>query len=90
MSSVDVPAAILLGVYHSHVVDYTYSEKRWWNVVVFNVDDASIYPDAQGRCPANKGCLTSLAAIRAGQKAGKVQREFPSNLWFLFSVRPVA
>ena len=90
MSSVDVPEAIVPGTYHSHVIDYAYSPKRWWNVVVFNVDDGSIFPDAEGRCPARKGCLTSLAAIRAAQKTGKVEADVPSNVWFLFSVRPVA
>jgi hypothetical protein len=89
-SSVDVPEGILLGAYHSHVIEYTSSPKRWWNIVAFNVDDASIFPDAQGHCPAKKGCLTSVEAIRAGQKAGKVEADIPSNLWFLFSVRPVA
>ncbi len=89
MSSVDVPEAILPGSFHSHVIEYTYSPKRWWNVVAFNVLDGSIYPDAEGNCPARKGCLTSLRAIRAAQKTGKVETDVPSNIWFLFSVRPV-
>ena len=89
-SSADVPEAVLLGSYHSHLLEYTYSERRWWNVVAIEVYDASIFPDAEGRCPAGKGCLTSLAAVRAARKAGKVSVDVPSNIWFLFSVRPVA
>jgi hypothetical protein len=91
-SGVDVPtppAADVSVGNHSHVVDVRSSPARWWVATVVVVTDPSIWPDADGRCTGS-GCLTSVAAIRAAQRAGRARADIPTNVWFLFSVRPVA
>lgn len=85
----DLPAGDLTVGGHSHIVDYTSSPARWWVATVVFVHDASIWPDFTGRCPAGRGCLTSVTAIRAAQRAGKAEADVPTNVWFDFSVRPV-
>lgn len=74
---------------HSHIVDVTSSPVRWWLIVVAFVHDRSIWPNFRGQCPAGRGCLTSVAALRAAQRSGGAEPDVPTNAWFDFSVRPV-
>lgn len=79
------------GTQHSHIIEGTSHPAGWWNAVGTTVQDRSIWPDNNGNCPAGPpACLTSLAALRAAQANGQVSPDIPSNLYFFFSVAPVA
>jgi hypothetical protein len=80
-----------LSVQHSHIIEGTSHPAGWWNAVVATVSDRSIWPDNNGHCPAGPpACLTSLTALRAAQAKGQASRSYPTNLYFFFSVAPVA
>jgi hypothetical protein len=80
-----------LGPQHSHVIEGTSHPAGWWNAVAVTITDRSIFPDNNGNCPAGPpACVTSLAALRAAQANGQASPDIPSNLYFFFSVSPVA
>ena len=56
---------------HSHIIDGDSFNPVWWQTIAIRVFDRSIWPDFDGRCPANpaggRPCLTSLRALRDAQ-----------------------
>lgn len=80
-----------LGPQHSHVIEGTSHPAGWWNAVAVTITDRSIFPDNNGNCPAGPpACVTSLAALRTAQANRQASPDIPSNLYFFFSVSPVA
>jgi hypothetical protein len=76
---------------HSHVIAGTSSSLVWWQAVGVFIFDRSIFPDLNGNCPAGRSkCATSLTTLRAAQRRGAASPDVPSNLFFYFSVQPVA
>jgi hypothetical protein len=73
---------------HSHIIDGDSFNPIWWQTIVVRVLDRNIWPDFDGRCPANpqggEPCLTSLAALRDAQARGQASADAPSNLWLFF------
>jgi hypothetical protein len=79
---------------HSHIIDGdTFSNPIWWQTIAVRVFDRSIWPDFDGRCPANpsggKPCLTSLQALRDAQARGQASADAASNVWLFFDSRPL-
>ena len=78
---------------HSHIIDGDNFNPIWWQTIVVRVTDRSIWPDFDGRCPANprggRPCLTSLQALRDAQARGQAGPDTPSNLWLFFDSRPI-
>ncbi len=76
---------------HSHIIDGDSFNPIWWQTVVVRVLDRSIWPDFDGRCPANpnggRPCLTSLAALREAQARGQASADALSNIWLFFDSR---
>jgi hypothetical protein len=77
---------------HSHIIDGDqFTNPIWWQTIAVRVTDRNIWPDFDGRCPANiRGgppCLTSLAALRAAQARGQASPDTPSNVWLFFDSR---
>ncbi|MDQ3994979.1 MAG: hypothetical protein M3265_09300 [Actinomycetota bacterium] len=75
---------------HSHIVrDSAVSiNPVWWQVISVRVDDETIWPDFDGRCPANprggEPCLTDLEALRQAQRSGRAGPDVPTNVWLFF------
>jgi hypothetical protein len=78
---------------HSHIIDGDNFNPIWWQTIAVRVFDRSIWPDFNGRCPANpaggKPCLTSVQALRDAQARGQASADTPSNLWLFFDSRPL-
>jgi hypothetical protein len=80
---------------HSHIVrDGAVSiNPVWWLVISVRVDDETIWPDFNGKCPANpaggRPCLTSLQALREAQARGQAGPDVPTNVWLFFDSREV-
>ena len=80
---------------HSHIVrDGAVSiNPVWWQVISVRVQDQAIWPDFNGRCPANPAggdpCLTSLAALRRAQATGQAGPDVATNAWLFFDSQPV-
>jgi hypothetical protein len=78
---------------HSHVIDGDTFNPIWWQTIAVRVFDRSIWPDVNGRCPANpeggEPCLTSLDALRDAQAAGRAAPDTPSNVWLFFDSNQV-
>jgi hypothetical protein len=74
---------------HSHIIDGTTFGTIWWQTIAVQVTDGSVWPNRDGKCPANPAggppCLTSLASLRAAQAAGKAGPDTPTNVWLFFS-----
>jgi hypothetical protein len=69
-------------VNHSHLVaDNTIvTTPEWWQVVVVLVASPSAWPNQAGTSG-----ITSLAKLRAAQKAGLALPDVPSNFFLFFS-----
>ena len=78
---------------HSHIIDGDSFNHIWWQTIAVRVFDRSIWPDADGRCPANPAggepCLISLAALRAAQAKGQAGPDVKSNVWLWFNANQV-
>jgi hypothetical protein len=78
---------------HSHIIDGDNFNPIWWQTIAVRVNDEAIWPDVDGKCPANpeggEPCLTSLDALREAQAAGTVTPDVASNLFLFFDSRPV-
>ena len=80
---------------HSHIVrdGAVNINPVWWQVISVRVDDQSIWPDFNGRCPANprggRPCLTSLQALREAQASGRAGPDTPTNVWLFFDSHEV-
>lgn len=78
---------------HSHIIDGDSFNSIWWLTIAVRVFDRSIWPDVNGRCPANPQggapCLTSLAALRAAQSKGQAGPDVKSNVWLFFDSNTV-
>ena len=79
-------------VNHSHIIDGKNFGAIWWQVIAVLVTDRTVWPDVNGRCPAdpsgNSGkCLTSVNSLRNAQKAGKASGDVPSNFFLFFDSR---
>jgi hypothetical protein len=78
---------------HSHVIDGDSFNPIWWQTIAVRVFDRSIWPDPDGRCPANpqggRPCLTSLQALRDAQGRGQAGPDVPTNVWLFFDSRQV-
>jgi hypothetical protein len=79
---------------HSHIIDGDNFNPIWWQTIAVRVFDRSIWPDFDGRCPANpaggRPCLTSLQALREAQARGQASADTGSNVWLFFDSRPLA
>lgn len=53
---------------------------EWWQVIIVLVEDPSQWPDATG-----KTGITSLAKLRAAQKAKQASGDVPTNFFLFFS-----
>jgi hypothetical protein len=69
-------------VNHSHLVADTTiaTPPEWWQVVVILVTDPKAWPDKAGTTG-----ITSLAKLRAAQKAKQAYPDVPSNFFLFFS-----
>lgn len=69
-------------VEHSHVLpNKTINQSpEWWQVIVVLVEKPKAWPNARG----TKG-ITSVAALRAAQKAKEASADVPSNFFLFFS-----
>ena len=78
---------------HSHIIDGDNFNPIWWQTIAVRVFDRAIWPDFDGRCPANprggRPCLTSLQALREAQARGQASADTPSNVWLFFDSRPI-
>jgi hypothetical protein len=80
---------------HSHIVRNGAFEINpvWWQTIAVRVLTERIWPDFNGRCPANpRGgppCLTSLDALRAAQQRGEAGPDTPTNVWLFFDSHEV-
>jgi hypothetical protein len=66
---------------HSHVIDTDLHQKapQWWQVIVVLVTDPTDWPNADG-----SSGITSLAKLRAAQKAGGAIADVPTNFFLFF------
>jgi hypothetical protein len=78
---------------HSHIIDGNDFNPIWWQTIAVRVLDERIWPDFNGRCPANpRGgapCLTSLQALRDAQARGQASADTESNVWLFFDSIPL-
>jgi hypothetical protein len=80
-----LPAKTVLNVplvNHSHLVanNAVVTKPEWWQVVVILVKDPKSWPNKAGTSG-----ITSLAKLRAAQKAGLAFPDVPSNFFLFFS-----
>jgi hypothetical protein len=85
----NVTAGVIPTPNHDHIIDGTNFGTIWWQTIAVQVTDGSVWPNRDGKCPANPAggppCLTSLASLRAAQAAGKAGADTPTNVWLFFS-----
>jgi hypothetical protein len=80
---------------HSHIVrdGAVNINPVWWQVISVRVDDERIWPDFNGRCPANpnggRPCLTSEQALRDAQARGQAGPDTKTNIWLFFDSHEV-
>ena len=78
---------------HSHIIDGDSFNPIWWQTIAVRVFDRRVWPDVNGRCPANpRGgppCLVSLEALRAAQAKGQAGPDVKSNVWLNFDSNQV-
>jgi hypothetical protein len=95
LAGVAVPGGHIPLPNHSHIVrdGAVNINPVWWQVISVRVDDERIWPDFDGRCPANpRGgapCLTSLQALRDAQARGQAGPDTPTNVWLFFDSHEV-
>ena len=74
---------------HSHIIDGSSFNSIWWQTIAVHVFDRRIWPDVNGRCPANRQggepCLVSVEALRAAQARGQAGPDVKSNVWLFFN-----
>lgn len=91
--SLGLPAGDIVLPNHSHIIRGKNFNPIWWQTIAVRVFDRSIWPDVNGRCPANpegeEPCLTSVDALRAAQRTGQAGPDVPSNVWLFFDSREV-
>jgi hypothetical protein len=79
---------------HSHIIDGDNFNPIWWQTIAVRVFDERIWPNFNGRCPANprggRPCLTSLQALRDAQARGQASPDVETNVFLFFDSRPVA
>jgi hypothetical protein len=93
-SSLHAEPAVALGAgdiplpNHSHIIVGDSFNPIWWQTIAVRVLDRAIWPDFDGKCPANPQggppCLTSVAALRAAQARGQASPDTQSNVWLFF------
>lgn len=74
-------------VEHSHILpNSTINQSpEWWQVIVVLVEDPKAWPNA--------GCthgITSVAQLRAAQKAKQASADVPTNFFLFFSSKAMA
>jgi hypothetical protein len=78
---------------HSHIIDGDSSNAIWWQTIAVRVFDERIWPNFDGRCPANpeggEPCLISLAALRAAQQTGQAGPDVKTNVFLFFDSKQV-
>jgi hypothetical protein len=78
---------------HSHIIDGDSFNPIWWQTIAVRVFDRRIWPDLNGRCPANpqggRPCLTSLDALRTAQQRGQASPDVVTNIWLFFDSNQV-
>lgn len=78
---------------HSHIIDGDNFNPVWWVTIAVRVFDERIWPDFNGRCPANPSggepCLTSVQALRQAQARGQAGPDTESNVFLFFDSRPI-
>ena len=95
LAGVAVPGGHIPLPNHSHIVrDGAVSiNPVWWQVISVRVDDERVWPDFNGRCPANpnggRPCLTSLQALREAQARGQAGPDTKTNVWLFFDSKEV-
>jgi hypothetical protein len=87
--ALDLTVGVIPTPNHSHIIDGTEFGTIWWQTIAVQVTDGSVWPNKDGKCPANPGggppCLTSLASLRAAQAAHKAGPDTQTNVWLFFS-----
>ena len=90
LAGVSVPGGHIALPNHSHIVRNSAVSINpvWWQVISVRVDDPSIWPDFDGRCPANprggEPCLTSVDALREAQRRRQAGPDTATNVWLFF------
>jgi hypothetical protein len=78
---------------HSHIIDGETFNPVWWQTIAVRVFDERIWPDFNGRCPANpeggRPCLISVQALRDAQARGQAGPDTPSNVFLFFDSRKI-
>jgi hypothetical protein len=78
---------------HSHIIDGDSFNPIWWQTIAVRVLDERVWPDFNGRCPANprggRPCLISLQALREAQARGQASPDTPTNVWLFFDSRQI-
>jgi hypothetical protein len=78
---------------HSHIIDGDSFGSIWWQTIAVRVFNRRIWPDKDGRCPANpqggEPCLISVDALRTAQRKGQAGPDTPSNVWLFFDSNTV-
>jgi hypothetical protein len=79
---------------HSHIIDGDSFNTIWWQTIAVRVTDERIWPNFNGRCPANPSggppCLVSLQALRDAQARGRASPDVETNVFLFFDSRQVA
>jgi hypothetical protein len=95
LAGLSVPGGHIPLPNHSHIVrdGAVNINPVWWQVISVRVDDERIWPDFNGRCPANprggSPCLASLQALRDAQARGQAGPDTETNLWLFFDSHEV-
>ena len=95
LAGLSVPGGHIALPNHSHIVRNSAVSINpvWWQVISVRVDDQSIWPDFNGRCPANprggEPCLTSVDALREAQRRGQAGPDTRTNVWLFFDSKEV-
>jgi hypothetical protein len=78
---------------HSHIIDGDTFPAIWWQTIAVQVTNGSVWPNRDGKCPANPAggapCLTSLTSLRAAQAKGLAGPDTPTNVWLFFNSNAV-
>jgi hypothetical protein len=87
------PAGDIPLLNHSHIIDGDTFNPIWWQTIAVRVNDETIWPDFNGRCPANPAggepCLVSLRALRDAQQRGQATADTPTNAFLFFDSRQI-
>jgi hypothetical protein len=79
---------------HSHIIDGDSFNAIWWQTIAVRVFDERIWPNFDGRCPANpqggEPCLISVDALRQAQARGQAGPDVKTNVFLFFDGRQVS